>query len=152
MPGLVPPWLAGTSPMWRGLAVWVEGGLPSLDLYQDDLIEKFYQFRMDSVVDNARSSGGSQDVRERNLITIVGELARELHPQHVRPDTISLSSRLERDLGIDSLGRTELVLRLERIFRSFYCSDRHRNARMADFVRDFAMACGEMGEAQFTLV
>jgi hypothetical protein len=45
MPGLVPPWLAGTTPMWRGLAVGVEGGLPSLDLYQDDLIEKFYQFR-----------------------------------------------------------------------------------------------------------
>jgi hypothetical protein len=32
------------------------------------------------------------------------------------------------------------------------CSDRHRNARMADFACDFAMACGEMDEAQFTLI
>ena len=31
--------------------------------------------------------------------------------------TVSPSSRLERDLGIDSLGRTELILRIERSFR-----------------------------------
>jgi 1-acyl-sn-glycerol-3-phosphate acyltransferase len=66
-----------------------------------------------------RHTGGSeadQGVQERNLIAIVGELARELHPQHAGREAISLSSRLERDLGIDSLGRTELVLRLERAF------------------------------------
>src|SRR5271165_1044818 len=59
--------------------------------------------------------GADQNIRQRNLIVIVGELARELHP-NAGPDSISLSSRLERDLGIDSLGRTELVLRLERAF------------------------------------
>ena len=71
---------------------------------------------MEMVTRDTTASGADQNVRERSLIAIVGELARELHPQHVRPDTISLSSRLERDLGIDSLGRTELVLRLERAF------------------------------------
>ena len=53
---------------------------------------------------------------ERNLIEIVDQLARDLHPQQVRPSVAGLSSRLEGDLGIDSLGRTELVLRLERAF------------------------------------
>ncbi len=52
--------------------------------------------------------------RERSVIAIVDALARELHPQHARRGNIAPSSRLERDLGIDSLGRTELVLRLER--------------------------------------
>ncbi len=69
---------------------------------------------MDTAVDHQEKP--DQGTRERNLLAIVGELARELHPQHVRAGQISLSSRLERDLGIDSLGRTELVLRLERAF------------------------------------
>ena len=71
---------------------------------------------METAVRDTTAPGADQNVRERRLIAVVGELARELHPQHARPDTISLSSRLERDLGIDSLGRTELVLRLERAF------------------------------------
>jgi 1-acyl-sn-glycerol-3-phosphate acyltransferase len=71
---------------------------------------------METAVRDTTAPGADQNVRERRLIAVVGELARELHPQHIRPDTISLSSRLERDLGIDSLGRTELVLRLERAF------------------------------------
>ena len=59
---------------------------------------------------------GGQDVRDDPLIAIVDQLARELHPQQARSATASLSSRLERDLGIDSLGRTELALRLEKAF------------------------------------
>ena len=55
-------------------------------------------------------------MRERQLLAIVGQLARELHPQQSRISEVLLSSRLARDLGIDSLGRTELVLRLERAF------------------------------------
>jgi acyl carrier protein len=71
---------------------------------------------MDAVVDSAKAMSCDGDARERNLIAIVDQLARELHPQQARRGVASLSSRLERDLGIDSLGRTELVLRLERSF------------------------------------
>ena len=53
----------------------------------------------------------------RDLIAVVRDLVRELHPQRARFVDIVLSSRIERDLGIDSLGRTELVLRIERAFR-----------------------------------
>ena len=55
--------------------------------------------------------------RERDLISVVSALVRELHPQRFRYIEIHRSSRIERDLGIDSLGRTELILRIERAFR-----------------------------------
>ena len=55
--------------------------------------------------------------REPELLVVVRELVRELHPQRLKRGDVTLASRLDRDLGIDSLGRTELVLRIERIFR-----------------------------------
>src|SRR5271165_7125133 len=55
--------------------------------------------------------------RERDLLAVIAGLVCELHPQRSRFIEISLSSRLERDLGIDSLARTELMLRVERAFR-----------------------------------
>ncbi|MBR1279234.1 AMP-binding protein [Bradyrhizobium sp. AUGA SZCCT0283] len=58
-----------------------------------------------------------QDSREQDLITVVAALVRELHPQRFRFIDVRPSSRIERDLGIDSLGRTELILRIERAFR-----------------------------------
>jgi acyl carrier protein len=55
--------------------------------------------------------------RELELIAVVRELVRELSPQRLKRGDVTLASRLDRDLGIDSLGRTELVLRMERKFR-----------------------------------
>ena len=58
-----------------------------------------------------------RELRERDLVTVVTALVRELHPQRSRFIDVGPSSRIERDLGIDSLGRTELILRIERAFR-----------------------------------
>jgi len=55
--------------------------------------------------------------RELELIAVVRELVRELAPQRLKRGDVTLPSRLDRDLGVDSLGRTELVLRIERKFR-----------------------------------
>jgi acyl-CoA synthetase (AMP-forming)/AMP-acid ligase II/acyl carrier protein len=55
--------------------------------------------------------------RERELIAVAGEMVRELHPRRAKVIKVSTSSRLDRDLGIDSLGRTELILRIERAFQ-----------------------------------
>ena len=55
--------------------------------------------------------------RELELIAVVRELVRELAPQRLKRGDVTLASSLDRDLGIDSLGRTELVLRIERKFR-----------------------------------
>jgi acyl-CoA synthetase (AMP-forming)/AMP-acid ligase II/acyl carrier protein len=58
-----------------------------------------------------------QASRERELIAIVQGLVSELRPRRGKSIDVRLSSRLDRDLGIDSLGRTELILRIERAFR-----------------------------------
>ena len=63
------------------------------------------------------SSAANQGSRERGMVAIVAALARELHPQRSRFIEVGASSRIEQDLGIDSLARTELVLRIERAFR-----------------------------------
>jgi 1-acyl-sn-glycerol-3-phosphate acyltransferase len=58
-----------------------------------------------------------QQFPERDLIALIREFVRELHPQRIRFIDVLPSSRIERDLGIDSLGRTEMILRIERAFR-----------------------------------
>ena len=62
-------------------------------------------------------SAANQGSHERDMVAIVADLVRELHPQRSRFIEVSASSRIEQDLGIDSLARTELVLRIERAFR-----------------------------------
>lgn len=53
----------------------------------------------------------------QSLIAVVTDLVRELRGSSAASLYVTLSSRLDRDLGIDSLGRTELVLRIEHVFR-----------------------------------
>ncbi|MDQ3580718.1 MAG: AMP-binding protein [Pseudomonadota bacterium] len=48
------------------------------------------------------------------LIAIVEELAEELRQGTIRRAGLSLSSSLDRDVGLDSLGRMELLARIER--------------------------------------
>jgi len=49
-----------------------------------------------------------------DVLNIVRELAAEVHPR--QPSAIKLDSSLERDVGLDSLSRVELVSRIERRF------------------------------------
>jgi acyl carrier protein len=55
-------------------------------------------------------------VDPNRILSLVAEVAREARP-NVQA-YVSLDSSLERDLGLDSLARVELVLRLEREFRA----------------------------------
>jgi acyl carrier protein len=71
-----------------------------------------------AVADRRKHLDTTEDqARERALIAVVSELVQELHQQSRRHVDVSRSSQLDRDLGIDSLGRTELILRIERSFR-----------------------------------
>ncbi|MBL1255975.1 AMP-binding protein [Methylocystis sp. Sn-Cys] len=66
---------------------------------------------------NARSdaaSGGPS--RAVALIALLEELSHELRPKQSQPFGVRAESRLEQDLGIDSLARTELSARMERRF------------------------------------
>lgn len=51
------------------------------------------------------------------VIEAVRDLALELHPRLRARLDVRLDSNLDRDLGFDSLGRAELLLRLDRIFK-----------------------------------
>jgi len=59
----------------------------------------------------------SDTAQARILLRAVTDLVRELRGSSASVLNVSLSSRLDRDLGIDSLGRTELVMRIERAFK-----------------------------------
>ncbi len=58
---------------------------------------------------------GLRDLSQ-SLVAVVRAFVHELHPQRAKTFDYSLASRLEEDLGIDSLARTELILRIERAF------------------------------------
>ena len=75
------------------------------------------------------------DTITQTLLTVVQQLAIELHPHKHNALTVTLDSALERDLGFDSLGRMELLLRLE---RAFACSC--QNSATAEVPRDLVEA------------
>jgi 1-acyl-sn-glycerol-3-phosphate acyltransferase len=50
------------------------------------------------------------------LLDLVQTLAVELHPRQVKAGSIGLDDSLHRDIGIDSLGRVELITRIETSF------------------------------------
>ena len=54
------------------------------------------------------------DDAAQRLLQLIGQLVAESHPR--RESSITLDSSFERDLGIDSLGRVEMLLRAERAF------------------------------------
>ncbi len=58
----------------------------------------------------------AEDEKEARLLTVLGGLAAELHPGRIAPESVALDSRLDRDLGLDSLARVELLVRLEKTF------------------------------------
>jgi acyl carrier protein len=55
-----------------------------------------------------------RDVTE-HLVEIVSELVRETHPHH--RFQVTLDSDFERNLGLDSLARAELIIRIDHDFR-----------------------------------
>ncbi len=72
---------------------------------------------MDASSPATHPESAGEPARGRELIEIVRGLIQELRARQGSPVDVAPSSRLDRDLGIDSLGRTELILRIERAFR-----------------------------------
>jgi 1-acyl-sn-glycerol-3-phosphate acyltransferase len=98
---------------------------------------------MVDIADDRTEAPAAADVataREQALTGIVRDLVRELRGHRGQPPDVTLSSRLDRDLGIDSLGRTELVLRLERAFAVRLATE---VIGEAETVRDLLVALGE---------
>jgi 1-acyl-sn-glycerol-3-phosphate acyltransferase len=55
-------------------------------------------------------------VDAEQVLQAVKALSAELHPRHKAAPPVTLKSLLDRDLGFDSLGRVELLARIERLF------------------------------------
>jgi 1-acyl-sn-glycerol-3-phosphate acyltransferase len=64
-----------------------------------------------------KSLGEASPEIAARLSRLVRDLVWELHPEMQRRLTVTLDSNLDRDLGLDSLGRAELVLRIDRAFK-----------------------------------
>ena len=60
---------------------------------------------------------GADEETARQLLVVVRDLALELHPHLRRKLTVGLDSDIDKDVGLDSLGRAELLLRLDRAFK-----------------------------------
>lgn len=76
----------------------------------------------------------------RRLFAVVDGLARELHSRGGAATPVTAFSRLDHDLGIDSLGRTELILRIEQAFAVRLPPD---TLAEADTVSDLLAAIGK---------
>jgi acyl carrier protein len=70
------------------------------------------------MTETGRARPGAEDTQQarERLLGIIRELALEMHPGRGRQPRITPHSRLDRDLGFDSLSRVELLLRVNRTF------------------------------------
>jgi 1-acyl-sn-glycerol-3-phosphate acyltransferase len=66
---------------------------------------------------NEPGSSAHEEAIAARVVGIVRDLALELRPQRGRAPRVDLDSDLDRDVGLDSLGRAELLLRLDREFK-----------------------------------
>ena len=74
------------------------------------------------MVDSPQHSAGNSPEKASPEVAarfnrLVRDLVWELHPEMQRRVAVTLDSDLDRDLGLDSLGRAELVLRIDRAFK-----------------------------------
>jgi len=58
-----------------------------------------------------------KNIIANDLLQIIRKLVLEVHPHFLALQTISLDSRFDKDLGLDSLSRVELMSRIERHFQ-----------------------------------
>jgi len=65
--------------------------------------------------DNSDKVGATSPTAAERLLAIVQTLAKELHPGDTFQQ-VTLTTRLDRELGFDSLSRAELILRIEQRF------------------------------------
>ena len=98
---------------------------------------------------NREESTSETDRAVIRLLDLVQTLAIELHPRQVRAGSIGLDDSLQRDIGIDSLGRVELISRIERSFGVALPEDAFASAETPrDLLAIIASASGQ--ELEFT--
>ncbi len=101
-----------------------------------------------SATPSPRPGNADPEATAAELMRTVGDVAAELHPgQAMGP--VTLDSALDRDLGFDSLGRVELLARLERAFDVTLADDVFAQAETPrDLLRAVLRASGGAGTAR----
>ncbi len=82
------------------------------------------------------------DQSAERLLLLIQELIDEVHPQRPPGEIISLDSHFEKDLGLDSLSRVELIARVE---RGFELSLPERSFAEVETARDLLRATQRAG-------
>jgi 1-acyl-sn-glycerol-3-phosphate acyltransferase len=72
---------------------------------------------MKTISERSISNQPAENAAEQALFAEILALLHELHPNARAPPDLRLDARLDRDLGLDSLSRMELLARLEQRFR-----------------------------------
>src|SRR5208337_4212405 len=72
--------------------------------------------RVSDITKIAQGTELESQISAESVQEVVSALYTELHHAQADPGAVGLNSRLDRDLGFDSLGRVELVSRLEQRF------------------------------------
>jgi len=57
------------------------------------------------------------DTSAETLLQVISDLLAEIHPHHLPVERITLDSSFEKELGLDSLSRVELIARVETVFK-----------------------------------
>jgi len=92
---------------------------------------------------NADKTAEARPVTAEEVIALTRALAVEMHPHKVSTLEISLDSSLELDVGLDSLGRVELLMRLEKAFDVHLPEQMLANAESPrDLLREVSNASG----------
>ena len=73
-------------------------------------------FRLRTMADPPPARAPGDDARTPVLLAVIQETLAELQPGPQRVPRVTVDSSLDRDLGLDSLARVELLLRVERAF------------------------------------
>jgi acyl carrier protein len=99
----------------------------------------------DTPVENRREG----PVAAEEVISVVRALALEMHPHKTGTLEVTLDSSLELDIGLDSLGRVELLMRLEKAFDVHLPEQLLANAESPrDLMREIANASGRAPVAE----
>ena len=70
----------------------------------------------EATFDRHETGATDSGARVEALLAVTRQLALEMHPHKAGMLEVKLDSTLEGDVGLDSLGRVELLLRLEKNF------------------------------------
>ncbi|HYC48643.1 MAG TPA: AMP-binding protein [Burkholderiales bacterium] len=95
-----------------------------------------------SSIPSSTGERSAPDARAAELLRVVHDALGELHRELPRGLRLTLDSALERELGLDSLARVELLLRVERAFGVTLPED---TLQLADTVRDVLAALDRAG-------